>query len=428
MCDLEPNCSESDAKHQIAHHLASFGLELSDIAPYLHNLLSFTVEDDTFSKLTPDLIRRRTVETLKTLVMAEVGDQPLVLILEDLHWIDKATEEVLSELVEAMTGVPLLIVLVYRPEYVQSWVVQAIQTKAYANQVELEPLAVAQRTEMTQALLGAIPTELEQFVVDKTDGNPLFVEELCRSLDESGVLKQEDGHYSLYTPLDALDIPTTLQGVLLARIDRLPDVLKDVLQRAAVIGRVFTRTLLSHVADNSPTLEALLEQLEKLEFIYPSSLAPQREYSFKHVLMQEAVYQTLLRPRREAYHEQVGKAIEVLYPDRLEESYELIAYHYGRSGNPDKAVEYLDLANQKAMRANAMEEAKAYFDAAMMHLDTLPDTPLNQQRRVTLLVNQGVAMVQLLRMPEYHDLLTRYESVALGLSTQTEVLAYFRLS
>ncbi len=345
-------------------------------------------------------------------------------MLEDVHWIDKATEDVLGSIVEAMTEVPLLLVLVYRPEYVQSWIVSAIHTKAYAKQVELNPLAVAQRTEMTQALLGEIPPELEQFIVDKTDGNPLFVEELCRSLVESGILEQRDGLYSLHVPLDALDIPTTLQGVLLARIDRLPEVLKDVLQRAAVIGRVFTHALLRHVVDNEMALEPQLVQLEQLAFIYPSSLAPQREYSFKHVLTQEAVYQTLLRPTREAYHERVGKALEAFHLDRLEEVYELLAYHYGRGGNPDKAVEYLDLANQKATRANAMEEAKASFDAAMTHLDALPDTLANQQRRVTLLVNQGVMMVHLFRMPEYADLLMRYESMALALENPGLVGAF----
>jgi class 3 adenylate cyclase/tetratricopeptide (TPR) repeat protein len=424
LCDLEPNHSEVEAKQHIVHRLATLDLQPSAVAPYLHNLLSLQVEDEVFPKLTPELIRRRTVEALKTLVFAETHHQPLALVLEDVHWIDKATEEVLGTLVEAMADVPLLIVLVYRPAYVQSWIVQAIQTKAYAHQVHMAPLSMAQRTEMTQALLGAIPTELEQLIVGKTDGNPLFVEELCRSLVESGALAQAADHYVLHAPLDALDIPTTLQGVLLARIDRLPEALKDMLQRAAVIGRIFTHSLLSQVVDSGTALEPLLEQLEKLEFIYPSSLAPQREYSFKHVLTRESVYQTLLRPRREAYHERVGKAIEALYPDRLEESYELLAYHYGRGGNSDKAVEYLELANRKAARANAMQEAKVAFDAAMTHLDALPDTPVNQQRRVTLLVNQGVVMLLLFRLPEYHDFLSRYESMALALDNPGLVGAF----
>src|SRR5262245_16728570 len=261
MCALEPNRSEAEAKRQIASHLDALGLPPSTVMPYLHNLLSLTVEDDVFPQLTPELIRRRTVEAWKTLVLAEAQQQPLVLVLEDVHWLDKATEEVLGTLVDAMAEVPLLLVLVYRPEYVQSWMVQAIHTKAYARQVQLEPLLIAQRTEMTQALLGGIPPELEAFIVAKTDGNPLFVEELCRSLVENGVLEHGDGQYILHAPLETLDIPTTLHGVLLARIDRLAETLKDVLQRAAVIGRVFTHALLRHVVDHVTALEPQLVQL-----------------------------------------------------------------------------------------------------------------------------------------------------------------------
>jgi tetratricopeptide (TPR) repeat protein len=216
----------------------------------------------------------------------------------------------------------------------------------------------------------------------------------------------------LQTPLDALDIPTTVQGVSLARIDRLPETLKDVLQRAAVIGRVFTYPLLNHVVERGTELESVLEQLEHLEFIYPTSRAPQREYSFKHILAQEAVYQTLLRPRREVYHERVGKAMEALYPDHLEEVYDLLAYHYGRGNNPDKAVAYLDLVNQKAARFNAMEEAKQHFDEAMTFLDRMPETEENRRRRITLLVNQQTVMTLLLNYAEYYDQLTRYEPMA----------------
>jgi tetratricopeptide (TPR) repeat protein len=425
ICELEPNRSEAEAKRQIASHLDTLGLLPSAVIPYLHNLLSLTVEDDVFPQLTSELIRRRTVEALKTLVLAEAQHQPLALVLEDVHWIDKATEEVLGTIVEAMTEVPLLLVLVYRPEYVQSWIVQAIHTKAYARQVKLEPLSIAQRSEMTQALLGAIPPELEALIVDKTDGNPLFVEELCRSLVENGVLEYGDGHYILHARLDTLDIPTTLQGVLLARIDRLPETLKDVLQRAAVIGRVFTHSLLIHVVDNVTALEHQLIQLEALEFIYPISLAPEREYSFKHVLTQEAVYQTLLRPRREAHHERVGKALEALHLDHLEEVYERLAYHYVRSGNKDKAVEYLHLSNQKASKANAMEEAKSYFDTAMTLLDSLSETEENQQRRIALLVNQGDMFLLLFKFPEYYDMLTRYEPMALRLGNPWLLGAFY---
>ena len=437
-CGLEELTVETDAKRRLAARLTMLHLEPSAVAPYLHNLLSFTGEKDLFTKLTPDLVRQRTVTALTALVVAEATHRPLVLILEDVHWIDKATEEGLGALVEAMVALPLLLVLVFRPEYLHAWagrayhaqitlsglaraggsaMVCASLTKPYAVRVLLEPLSPAQSTVMAQDILGveAIPAEIEQLIVSKTDGNPLFIEELTRSLLESGSLVQTPTGYILTRPLQSLDVPTTVQGVLLARIDRLPEDLKQVLQTAAVVGRVFHYALLASVLQNSSELEALLLQLEDLEFIYPTSVAPQREYSFKHVLTQEAVYSTLLRPKREEYHERIGAAVETLYTERLDEYYELLAYHYTRSANTDKAVEYLDLANQRAAKTNAMAEAYAYFAEAMRLLDFLPTTARNQQRRIALLVNQPTVMVLLAKFPEYYELLSRYEPIAAGL-------------
>ena len=270
---------------------------------------------------------------------------------------------------------------------------------------------------MVQELLGTatLPPELEQMIATRTDGNPLFVEELTRSLLESGDLVRTGEGYVFQKPLATLDLPTTVQGVLQTRIDRLHEDLKAVLQMASVIGRVFSHPLLAHVLPQNLELDTVLLELADLEFVYVTSLAPQREYSFKHVLTQEAVYQTLLRPKREEGHERIGKALETLYPDRLEEYYEVLAYHYVRSGNKDKAVEYLDLSNQKAAKANAMEEAKRYFDDAMTLLDTLPETKANNRRRISFLVNQVLVFRMLFKFPEYHALLTRYEPMAVEL-------------
>jgi tetratricopeptide (TPR) repeat protein len=416
--------------------------------PYLHNLLAFTVEDDLFPKLPSYLIRQRTVEALATLVIAEARRQPLALILEDVHWIDKATAEVAAALVEAMATVPLLLVLAYRPEYVHAWMdrayhaqialtrlpssgsaemVRAILAKPYAAPVSLEGLSPEHSKAIVQELLGpaTAPPELEQLIATKTEGNPLFVEELTRSLLESGALERQNGSYILTKPPETLDFPATVQGVLLARVDRLNDELKEVLQVASVIGRVFSSLVLAEVVHGGSELEHVLLDLERLEFIYPTDFHPAREYSFKHVLTQEAVYSTLLGPKREGCHERIGQALEALYPDHLEEHYELLAYHYSRSGNKDKAVEYLDLANRKAAKANAMEDAKAYFDQAMRFLDTLPETAVNQQRRVALLGNQVMEFLLLLKLPEYHEHLTRYETMAIGLEDPALLGAFY---
>jgi class 3 adenylate cyclase len=346
---LEGRESEAEMKPRLASRLATLALDAAAVDPYLYHLLALSVEDELFPSLTPELLRQRTVEALKALVLATARRQPLVLILEDVHWIDKATEEVLAALVEAMATVPLLLVLVYRPEYLHAWadkayhtqvaltrlpsassveMVRAILTKPYAARITLERLSAVQSMAMVQELLGSttLPPELEQFIATKTDGNPLFIEELTRSLLESGVLVQEAGGYRLTQPLVTLDVPPTVQGVLLTRIDRLHEDLKYVLQVAAAVGRVFSYPLLAQVVERGTEVEPILGQLADLELVYVAALAPQREYSFKHVLTQEAVYQTLLRPKHEEYHERIGKALETLYPDRPEEYYEMLAY------------------------------------------------------------------------------------------------------
>jgi class 3 adenylate cyclase len=382
-CGLEGVSQEAEAKRQIDGRLTSLALDPAAVTPYLQNLLTLAVDDPMFANLPSHLIRERTVAALTALLLAVAAEGPLALIIEDVHWIDKATEEVVAALVEAVAAVPLLIMLVYRPEYLHAWtnkayethiplsqlpsasraeMVQAILHKPYASRLSLPRLTREESTALAQEILGTatIPAALERLIDDTTDGNPLFVEELTLSLLESGNLVREDGRYAMARPAEALPLPTTLQGVLLARIDRLDDDLKQLLQGASVIGRVFSAPVLVEMAEHRPDLEDMLLQLEELEFIYPTTLTPQREYSFKHVLTQQAVYDALLRSKREALHEGVGRALETVYSDQLEAFSDLLAYHYGRSPNADKAVEYLDRANRKARRLNAMAEAKAH--------------------------------------------------------------------
>jgi predicted ATPase len=241
------------------------------------------------------------------------------------------------------------------------------------------------------------------------------VEEWTRALVESGALVREPAGYRLRASPTTLNISATVQGVLLARIDRLPEDLKTVLQAASAMGRVFSYPVLARVVAPGTELDQVLLQLEELEFLYPLSPTPQREFSSKHVLTQEAVCQTLLRPQREEYHACIAQAIETLSAERLEEVYEVLAYHYVRSGEKDKAVEYLALANQKVAKVNAMTEAKQYFATAIALLDTLSDTEGYQRRRLELLVSQWAPMLLLLQFQEYYDLLRSYEAMAVRL-------------
>jgi class 3 adenylate cyclase/tetratricopeptide (TPR) repeat protein len=427
---LDSSTSDVAATRVIDQRLSKLSLA-AELATYLVNMLGLEGADEIVRNQSAGALRQRTLEALRNLIVAQAMAEPMALIVEDVHWIDKASEEVLSVVVEAMVDVPLLVVLVYRPEYLHAWgnkayhaeisltrlggassaaMVRAILSKPYAASVALERLSPEDSQAMVRQLLGAaeIPPELEVLVETYTDGNPLFIEEFTRDLLETGDLVREGDAYVLTRAPESLELPTTVQGVLLARIDRLNPDLRSLLQIASVLGRVFSHDLLGTVAQAIGALDQALLQLEDLDFVYPTSLAPDRQYSFKHVLAQEAVYQTLLRARREAYHERAAQAIEALYAERLEEFYELLAYHYGRSGNDDKAVEYLDLANQKATRANSMEEAKRHFDEAMKLLDRMPDTASNRHRRLSLLANQFLVFFMLYRLPEYDELMTKH--------------------
>jgi tetratricopeptide (TPR) repeat protein len=357
-------------------------------------------------------------------------------VVEDVHWIDKASEDLLSVLVESVSEAPVLLLLVYRPEYLRAWgdvayhaevnlsrlggvssaaMVRAILNKSYAQRVSLEPLSGEDSQAMIRKLLGTamIPAELERLVEDHADGNPLFIEELIRDLVESGHLARDGEGYALTRHADEINLPTTVQGLFLARADRLEPGLRNLLQVASVLGRVFNFSLFGAVAGlGRDELERALLQLEDLDFVYQSALAPARQYSFKHVLAQEAIYQTLVRSRREAHHAAAGAAIEDLYSDRLDEWIELLAHHYTHSGDDAKALAYLELAHNKASRDYALAEAKGFFEEAMRILDRAPDTPEHRTQRIRFLAHEFIVHYMLFEIPGYFEIATRHQEVA----------------
>jgi tetratricopeptide (TPR) repeat protein len=221
-------------------------------------------------------------------------------------------------------------------------------------------------------------------------------------------------------------IPATIQDVIMARVDSLPEESKSLLQTVSVVGRESSYDLIKRLKNLAEQeLLSHLSVLKDSELLYERGIYPQSTYVFKHALTQDVAYDSLLLKRRKEIHEEIGAVIEALYPDRLEEYHELLAYHYGRSANADKAVRYLDLANQKAAKLNAMDEAKAYFDEAMALLDALPETEENRQRRISLLVNQGIVIMLLFKSSEYYKFLTRYEAMARDLGNPELLGAFY---
>jgi len=372
-------------------------------------LLSVKVDDEFYLQLEPVVKKIRAFEAIRDLLIRESEKKPLVVVIEDLHWMDKTSGEFIQNLIDSLPNARIMLILLYRPEYTHQW-----GSKSYYTKIGLDQLGTASSTELVQAILedGKAVPELRDLVLSKAGGNPLFVEEITHSLLENGFIQRKDQEYILTRKASEIEVPDTIQGIISARLDRVEESLKRIMQVASVIGREFAFRILQSITGMKEDLKSCLLNLQGLEFIYEKQLFPELEYIFKHALTQEVAYSSLLIKRRKEIHEKIGDVIEKLYSERLEEYYEVLAYHYERSDNKEKAVKYLDLANQKACDASAMEDAKGYFNKAMEILDTMPDTTENQERRISLLVNQFIVFEQLFQIPEYYDFLTRYKPLA----------------
>jgi class 3 adenylate cyclase len=309
---------------------------LQDTIPALLSLLDALPEDGPFLQLDPPQRRQRTLTGLKRVLLRESQMQPLLLVFEDLHWIDSETQALLDNLVESLPAARLLLLVNYRHEYQHGW-----GAKTYYTQVRLDPLPLASAEELLQVLLGNDVSlmPLKQLLIARTEGNPFFLEESVQALVETRVLGGERGAYWLDTALQSLQVPATVQAVLAARIDRLPPEEKRLLQTAAVIGNEVSLPLLQTIA--APPEEALhrgLAHLQAAEFLYETRLFPEQEYTFKHTLTHEVAYNSLLLERRRVLHGRIVEAIETLVPERGVEQAERLAHHALRGKQWNKAV------------------------------------------------------------------------------------------
>jgi predicted ATPase len=341
----------------------------------------------------PQIRRQRTLEAVKRVLLRETLDQPCVAIFEDLHWIDAETQAFLELLSESVATARLLLLVDYRPEYQHGW-----GSKTYYTQLRLDPLGEEEARELMAALLGEASSEeregLERLVLEKTEGNPFFIEEVVQTLAEEGVLVGERGRYRLEKSPGELHVPATVQGVLAARIDRLPAQEKDLLQTLAVIGKEFPFGLLRKVAEGGEEdLHGDLAHLQAGEFIYEQPAFPEPEYIFKHALTQEVAYGSLLVERRRPLHEQTARAIEELYRDRLDEHYGELAHHYGRSENTPKAVEYLTLAGEQAVQRSAYAEAVSQLSRGVELVERLPESRERARQELSLQIALGEALM-----------------------------------
>jgi class 3 adenylate cyclase/tetratricopeptide (TPR) repeat protein len=345
---------------------------LEGAVPPVLELLDVLPPDDPFLKLDSRERRQRTIAAVKHLLLRESQVQPLLLVTEDLHWVDAETQAVLDALVEGLPSAPILLAVNYRPEYRHDW-----GSKTCYRQLRIDPLRAPSADELLADLLGNHPglAPLKRLLVERAEGNPLFLEESVRTLVETRALAGERGALRLERPLQSIEVPASVQAILAARIDRLLPGDKQLLQSAAVVGKDVALVLLEALAEDTPDqLARGLARLLAAEFLYESRLHPDPEYAFKHALVHEVAYGSLLHDRRRALHGRLVEAIERLHRERLTEHVERLAHHALRGERWDKAVAYLRQAGERALARSASREAVSWLEQALEALRHLPGT------------------------------------------------------
>ena len=370
-CHIDDGDEPRTVRAKATGQVLTLDASLQEAIPALLSLLDVLPEDSPFLRLDPPQRRRRTLDALKRLLLRESQAQPVLLVFEDLHWIDSETQALLDSLVESLPTVRLLLLVNYRPEYQHGW-----GSKTYYAQLRLDPLLPASAEDFLQALLGDDPSlaPLKQLLIARTQGNPFFLEESVRTLVESGVLIGTPGAYRLAQALPTIQVPATVQAVLAARIDRLPPEEKRLLQTAAVIGTEVPCALLQAMAElPEADLHRDLAHLQAAEFLYEASLFPELVYTFKHALTHEVAYSGLLYERRRVLHARIVEVLEALAGDRVGEQVERLAHHALRGEVWDKALTYFRQAGEKAMMRSAYREAVGSFEQALSALPHLPE-------------------------------------------------------
>ena len=368
---IEDRDARSQTLERVTEKVLSLDPGLAPYVPALVSLLDGDAQDHRWQSLEPLQRREQTLDAIKRLLIRESQVQPLCLVFEDLHWIDTETQAAVGRLIDSLPNVRILLLLTYRPEYRSGW------GKTYSTQLRLDPLEPERTEELLRTFLGADPhlSPLERLLIERTQGNPFFLEESVRGLVESQTLVGERGAYRLTKPVNALQAPATVQAVLAARINQLASDEATLLQTASVIGAEVSFTLLQALAKMpEDKLRRSLEHLQAAEFLYERSLFPALEYTFKHALTHEVAYKSLPPERRRALHTRIVEAIESLYADRLAEHVELLAHHCFEGEIWEKAALYLRQAGMKAARGSANREAVPRLEQALVALGHLPES------------------------------------------------------
>ena len=415
----------SQIREKVSQKVLQPDRRLDSPLPALLTLLDVSTEDPVWRALEPGQRRQQTLDAVKHVLLQESVAQPLLVIFEDLHWIDTETQGLLDSLVESLPAARVLLLVTYRPEYRHRW-----GAKTYYTQLHLGPLTGESAQALLQQLLGEDPSllPLKRLLIERTEGNPLFLEESVRALAETGALQGSRGTYRLNGTTASLEVPATIQAILASRIDRLSPEDKRLLQAAAVIGKDIPYALLAAIAEQAEeTLRGGLARLQEAEFLYETQLFPDVEHTFKHALTHEVTYLSLLQDRRHQLHAQIVAAIERLYAERLSEHVERLAHHALRGQLWEKAVRYGRQAGTRALDRSAAQEALAHFQQARATLRELPESRERTEQLIDLCFEQRNALLPLGEFARLGELVNEGRALAERLGDQRRLgwaLAY----
>jgi len=391
--DIQEGEGDKEIREKVKKGLGLMGADEASTLPYLLELLS--VKDSGIDRISmsPEARKDRIIEAIKRIVLKGSEIRPLIIAFEDLHWIDKSSEDVVRSHLESIPGSKVLLIFTYRPEFIHTW-----GAKSYHNQLTLHRLSNRESLEMVTHILGTkeIEKSLEELILEKTEGVPFFIEEFIKSLRDLKIIERKENVYQLSKDIQKLAIPSTIQDVIMARVDSLPERAKEVLQTGSVIEREFNYPLINRVTGLSEKeLLSYLSILKDSELLYERGIYPQSNYIFKHALTREVVYDSILAKRKKKLHEEIGNAIEELNRDNLSEHYEVLAEHYFWGEDYLKSAEYSRMAGRKAEKTASFNDAIAYAKKRVASLERLTQTEDVEKQIIDARTVLGLYMAQL---------------------------------
>ena len=390
---IERDDRETDIRKKLQAGIENLHLETSKILPFMFELFSFKETGVDSSIKAPGLAKERISEYLGQIVIRASEPKPIVLIVEDLHWIDKNSEFLLEDLINSIAGSAVLLILTYRPEYEEHW-----GRKSHYNQLNLNRLINRESVDMVRNLLGIrdVDPKLQELVIEKAEGIPFFIEELIKGLIDMSLLIEQEGTYLVSAEFENLDLPATIQNIILARVDQLPEQAREILQIGSVIGREFNYELIREVVELSDgDISSTLSTIKESELLYERGIRPNAVYIFKHSLTRDVIYDSILSSQKKTMHEKIGKAVEKLYQEVIGDYVAILAEHYSASGNLEKGIAYSTAAARKAQKHSDFNSAIYFANKRTFSVEKLTQTEAQQDKLIEARILLGRYYMQM---------------------------------